>query len=116
MSVQIEKVGSDPNCEMRIKSKVENKINVAAGTKASLSFLDCPNEDVRLTASKVISKTLATFSLTSILTKNNCSIVVFNFTFLSMMKDDLMIIIASRHFNVVKRGLNLGFPEKCNTF
>lgn len=66
VSVQIEKVGSDPYCEMSIESKVEKKINVAAGTKASLSFLDCPNEDLRLTASKVISKTFATFFLTSI--------------------------------------------------
>ncbi|XP_034017126.1 CUB domain-containing protein 1 [Thalassophryne amazonica] len=54
VSLQIEKVGSDPYCEMRIDSKLENKINVAAGNKAGLSFLDCPNEDVRLTASKVI--------------------------------------------------------------
>ncbi|XP_042362271.1 CUB domain-containing protein 1 [Plectropomus leopardus] len=54
VSLQIEKVGSDPYCEMSIDSKIEKKINVAAGTKASLSFLDCPNEDVRLTASKVI--------------------------------------------------------------
>lgn len=54
--MQIEKVGSDPYCEMSIDSKVEKKINVAAGTKASLSFLDCPNEDVRLTASSAIGK------------------------------------------------------------
>uniref|UniRef100_A0A3B4YT54 CUB domain containing protein 1a n=1 Tax=Seriola lalandi dorsalis TaxID=1841481 RepID=A0A3B4YT54_SERLL len=47
VSLQIEKVGSDPYCEMSINSKVEKKINIAAGTKASLSFLDCPNEDVR---------------------------------------------------------------------
>lgn len=51
----MEKVGADPYCEMSIGSKVEEKINVAAGTKASLSFLDCPNEDVRLTASKAMS-------------------------------------------------------------
>ncbi|XP_059206765.1 CUB domain-containing protein 1 isoform X2 [Centropristis striata] len=57
VSLQIEKVGSDPYCEMRIDSKVEKKINVAAGSKASLSFLDCPHEDVRLTASKVIPVT-----------------------------------------------------------
>ncbi|XP_060949364.1 CUB domain-containing protein 1 [Limanda limanda] len=53
-SLQIEKVGSDPFCEMSIGSKVEEKITVAAGTKASLSFLDCPKEEVRLTASEVI--------------------------------------------------------------
>ncbi|XP_029134369.1 CUB domain-containing protein 1 [Labrus bergylta] len=54
VSLQIEKVGSDPYCEMSIDSKVEEKIHVASGTKAGLSFLDCPNEDVRLTATKVI--------------------------------------------------------------
>ncbi|XP_067468699.1 CUB domain-containing protein 1 [Thunnus thynnus] len=54
VSLQIEAVGADPYCEMSINSKVEKKINVAAGTKASLSFLDCPSEDLRLTASKVI--------------------------------------------------------------
>lgn len=54
VSLQIEKVGSDPYCEMSINSQVKEKISVAAGTKANLSFLDCPNEDVRLTASKVI--------------------------------------------------------------
>ncbi|XP_039977595.1 CUB domain-containing protein 1 [Xiphias gladius] len=54
VSLQIEKMVSDPYCEMRINSKVEEKINVAPGTKASLSFLDCPNEDVRLTATEVV--------------------------------------------------------------
>ncbi|KAF0024363.1 hypothetical protein F2P81_023165 [Scophthalmus maximus] len=54
VSLQIEKVGSDPYCEMSLDSKVEEKMNVAAGSKASLSFLDCPNEEVRLTASEVI--------------------------------------------------------------
>lgn len=56
VSLQIEKVGSDPYCEMSLDSKVEEKMNVAAGSKASLSFLDCPNEEVRLTASEVIGK------------------------------------------------------------
>ncbi|XP_034561437.1 CUB domain-containing protein 1-like isoform X2 [Notolabrus celidotus] len=65
VSLQIEKVGSDPYCEMSIDSKVNKKINVAAGTKASLSFLDCPNEDIRLTASKVIGcKTVGSCSST----------------------------------------------------
>ncbi|XP_061615885.1 CUB domain-containing protein 1 isoform X2 [Phyllopteryx taeniolatus] len=54
VSLQFEKVGSDPYCEMSINSEVLKKINVAAGGKAELSFLDCPNEDVRLTASKLI--------------------------------------------------------------
>uniref|UniRef100_UPI0037E90619 CUB domain-containing protein 1 n=1 Tax=Semicossyphus pulcher TaxID=241346 RepID=UPI0037E90619 len=54
VSLQLEKVGTDPYCEMSIDSKVDKKIKVAAGTKAGLSFLDCPNEDIRLTASQVI--------------------------------------------------------------
>lgn len=56
LSLQLEKVGSDPYCEMSVNSEVKEKINVAAGTKASLSFLDCPDEDVRLTANQIISK------------------------------------------------------------
>ncbi|RVE67108.1 hypothetical protein OJAV_G00114840 [Oryzias javanicus] len=54
ISLLLEKISEDPFCEMSINSVVKEKILVAAGTKASLSFLDCPNEDVRLTATKVI--------------------------------------------------------------
>ncbi|XP_028255224.1 CUB domain-containing protein 1 [Parambassis ranga] len=54
VSLQIEKVGSDPYCEISMKSVVKEKINVAAGTTAKLSFLDCPIEEVRLTASQDI--------------------------------------------------------------
>ncbi|XP_056154697.1 CUB domain-containing protein 1 [Lampris incognitus] len=54
VSLQIEKVGSDPYCEMSINSVVKEKINVASGMKASLSFLDCPNEDLRLTATEIL--------------------------------------------------------------
>ncbi|XP_072304171.1 CUB domain-containing protein 1 [Eucyclogobius newberryi] len=54
LSVLIEKVGSDPYCEMTIDSKHQTKINVASGTKTQLSFLDCPNEDLQLTTSQVI--------------------------------------------------------------
>lgn len=56
LSLQLVKAGSDPYCEMSVNSKVEEKINVAAGVKASLSFLDCPGEDVRLTADQIIGK------------------------------------------------------------
>lgn len=55
VSVQLEMVGSDPYCEMSLDSLVEKQIRVAAGTTAKLSFLDCPAEDVRLTASQLIS-------------------------------------------------------------
>ncbi|KAK5610650.1 hypothetical protein CRENBAI_001844 [Crenichthys baileyi] len=55
VSVQIEKVGSDPFCEISINSVVKENITVAEGTMAKLSFLDCPKDDVRLTASQVIA-------------------------------------------------------------
>lgn len=54
VSVQLEKVGSDPYCEMSVNAEVQEKINVAAGSTAKLSFLDCPVEDIRLTAREVI--------------------------------------------------------------
>lgn len=63
VSLQIEKITSDPYCEMSVNSKVEEKINVAEGTKAELSFLDCLKEDMRLTASEVIGKMIFIFCL-----------------------------------------------------
>ncbi|XP_005796555.2 CUB domain-containing protein 1 [Xiphophorus maculatus] len=75
VSVQIEKVGSDPLCEMR-KDSVETKtINVAKGETAKLSFLDCPSEDLRLTASKVIAcadASLCTSTPLSVPTLDSC--------------------------------------------
>ncbi|KAK6323581.1 CUB domain-containing protein 1-like [Coregonus clupeaformis] len=52
--LHIEKRGSDPYCEMRKNSVIQEKITVPSGTKARLSFLDCPSEDLRLTARKTI--------------------------------------------------------------
>uniref|UniRef100_A0A3P9JHL0 CUB domain containing protein 1a n=1 Tax=Oryzias latipes TaxID=8090 RepID=A0A3P9JHL0_ORYLA len=51
ISLLLEKMSSDPFCEMRINSVIKEKIVVPAGTKASLSFLDCPNEDVHCRSS-----------------------------------------------------------------
>ncbi|KAG7261888.1 hypothetical protein CRUP_006304 [Coryphaenoides rupestris] len=56
LSLQIQKVGSDPYCEMSADSRVQDGVTVAAGTSARLSFLDCPNEDLRLTASRAVGK------------------------------------------------------------
>lgn len=56
VSLQIENLNSDSYCEISINSEVKEKINVAAGSIAKLSFLDCPNEDIRLTAKKVIGE------------------------------------------------------------
>lgn len=67
VSMQIEKVGSDPFCEMSINSVVKEKIEVPKGTTAKLSFLDCPNDDVRLTASQAIEcQNVATCNQTSL--------------------------------------------------
>lgn len=52
--LHFEKRGSDPYCEMRKDSVLQEKITVPSGTKARLSFLDCPSEDLRLTAVKTI--------------------------------------------------------------
>ncbi|CAL8299438.1 unnamed protein product [Lota lota] len=54
LTLQIEKAGSDPYCEMSIDSAVKDKVLVDPGTRAKLSFQDCPSEDLRLTASRVI--------------------------------------------------------------
>ncbi|XP_072226330.1 CUB domain-containing protein 1 [Leuresthes tenuis] len=68
VSLQMEKVRSDPLCEMSVNSEVKEKIIVAAGTKASLSFLDCPNEGIRLTASRFIGCQNVTSCPSSVLT------------------------------------------------
>ncbi|XP_017275018.1 CUB domain-containing protein 1 [Kryptolebias marmoratus] len=52
VSLHIQKIGSDPYCEISINSEVKDEIIMAAGTTAHLSFLDCPNDDIRLTASQ----------------------------------------------------------------
>lgn len=57
VSLQLHKVGSDPYCEMSLDGELKEQISLAGGSTASLSFLDCPSEDVRLTASQTISKT-----------------------------------------------------------
>ncbi|KAF7210897.1 CUB domain-containing protein 1 isoform X1 [Nothobranchius furzeri] len=53
VSLQIEKVGSDPYCEISLNSEVKEKMNVLEGTTARLSFLDCTKDDLRLTARQV---------------------------------------------------------------
>uniref|UniRef100_A0AAV2KBU2 Uncharacterized protein n=1 Tax=Knipowitschia caucasica TaxID=637954 RepID=A0AAV2KBU2_KNICA len=54
LSLQIQKVGSDPFCEISIDSKLQTQINIESGTKAALSFLECPNKDLQLTATQDI--------------------------------------------------------------
>ncbi|XP_054879686.1 CUB domain-containing protein 1 isoform X2 [Poeciliopsis prolifica] len=75
VSVQIEKVGADPLCEMKKDSVEKKTINVAKGETAKLSFLDCPSEDLRLTASKLIAcanASLCTPTPLSIPTLDSC--------------------------------------------
>ncbi|XP_050993179.1 CUB domain-containing protein 1-like [Labeo rohita] len=54
LSLQIENKNPASYCEMSMNSVMQEKIVVPAGTKADLSFLDCPVQDLLLTATKVI--------------------------------------------------------------
>lgn len=54
LSLQIENKNPESYCEMSLNSVAQEKIVVPAGTKADLSFLDCPVQDLQLTATKTI--------------------------------------------------------------
>lgn len=54
LSLQIENKNPESFCEMSLNSVVQEKIVVPVGTKADLSFLDCPVQDLQLTATKTI--------------------------------------------------------------
>lgn len=54
LSLQIEKKNQDTFCEMGMDDVVQEKIVVPSGSKAVLSFLDCPKDDLILTATKTI--------------------------------------------------------------
>ncbi|KAF4077797.1 hypothetical protein AMELA_G00211840 [Ameiurus melas] len=55
LSLQIEKKNLDTFCELGTDAVVQEKIVVPAGSKATLSFLDCPKDDLILTATKTIA-------------------------------------------------------------
>ncbi|KAM6899981.1 CUB domain-containing protein 1, partial [Xenentodon cancila] len=99
VSLQMEKVGSDPFCEMSINSDVKETINVAAGTTASLSFLDCTNDDVRLTASElIVCQNAALCSLTALAVPSLDSCLpmpLYNFTWhLSIPQDSTLDLLS----------------------
>ncbi|KAK3512048.1 hypothetical protein QTP70_028651 [Hemibagrus guttatus] len=54
LSLQIVKKNQDSFCEFGVNAVVQEKIVVPAGSKASLSFLDCPKDSLILTATKTI--------------------------------------------------------------
>ncbi|XP_047664067.1 CUB domain-containing protein 1 [Tachysurus fulvidraco] len=54
LSLQIEKKNQDNFCEMGVNAVVQEKIVVPAGSKANLTFLDCPKDNLLLTATKTI--------------------------------------------------------------
>ncbi|XP_051948731.1 CUB domain-containing protein 1-like [Xyrauchen texanus] len=54
LSLQIENKNPKSYCEMKMNSVVQENIVVPAGTKADLSFLDCPVEELQLTGTKMI--------------------------------------------------------------
>ncbi|TRY87365.1 hypothetical protein DNTS_003939 [Danionella cerebrum] len=56
LSLEIVNKNLDSFCEMSLNSVVLEKIVMPAGTKADLSFLDCPFQDLQLTGTKTIGK------------------------------------------------------------
>lgn len=54
LSLQIEKKNVDTFCELRMDAVVQEKIVMPAGSKANLSFLDCPKDDLVLTATQTM--------------------------------------------------------------
>ncbi|XP_030644292.1 CUB domain-containing protein 1 [Chanos chanos] len=77
LSLQIENTNPQTYCELRMDSVVKEKIIAPAGTSATLSFLDCPSEELRLTATKTIeckdlSSCSVNWSLLSIPSLDSC--------------------------------------------
>lgn len=54
LSLQIEQKTVDDFCEMAISAVVQEKIVVPKGSKANLSFLDCPKDNLVVTATRTI--------------------------------------------------------------
>lgn len=54
LSLQITKKNLDTFCELGMNAVVQEKIVVPQGSKADLTFLDCPTEDLVLTATKTM--------------------------------------------------------------
>ncbi|XP_051527606.1 CUB domain-containing protein 1-like [Myxocyprinus asiaticus] len=54
LSLQIENKNPKSYCEMKMNYVAQENIVVPAGTKAVLSFLDCPIEELQLTGTKII--------------------------------------------------------------
>ncbi|XP_061123640.1 CUB domain-containing protein 1 [Syngnathus typhle] len=115
VSLQIEKVGSDPYCEMSVNSEISKKINVAAGTKADLSFLDCPNEDVQLTSSQVIdchNTASCPESLLTVPTLDSClRMPLHSFTWHLVIPQDRTIDLVSPSFGSLRQSVP---GQKCN--
>ncbi|XP_056088695.1 CUB domain-containing protein 1 [Rhinichthys klamathensis goyatoka] len=65
LSLQIENKNPESYCEMSLNSVAQERIVVPAGTKADLSFLDCPVQDLQLTATKTIDCPSASSRATS---------------------------------------------------
>lgn len=68
VTLNIEKRGSDSYCEIRKDSAVTEKITVPSGTQADLSFLDCPSEDLLVTASETLECKAKTLCQVMVLT------------------------------------------------
>ncbi|KAL6457339.1 hypothetical protein MHYP_G00343020 [Metynnis hypsauchen] len=68
LSLQIENTNPASFCEFRMDSVVQEKIVVPAGSKVNLSFLDCPSDELLLTATQTIEcQNLSSCSVNGIL-------------------------------------------------
>ncbi|XP_026145501.1 CUB domain-containing protein 1 [Carassius auratus] len=117
LSLQIENKNPESYCEMSLNSVMQEKIVVPAGTKADLSFLDCPVQDLQLTATKVIdcpsvsARDVTGPSLTIPTLDPSLPVSLHQFTWLLRLQDqstvDLMPLKGSR--------LHQSVPDKqCN--
>ncbi|XP_077050996.1 CUB domain-containing protein 1 isoform X2 [Siphateles boraxobius] len=116
LSLQIENKNPESYCEMSLNSVAQEKIVVPAGTKADLSFLDCPVQDLQLTATKTIdcpsasSRATSGTSLTIPTLDPSLHVPLHQFTWLLRVLDQGTVDLTSSNNN-----LHQSVPDKeCN--
>lgn len=110
--LNLEIVNTNPQsfCEMRSNSVVQEKIMVSAGSKADLYFLDCPVQDLRLTATKTIDVSALSVSGTSLIIPNmesSLPVALHQFSWLLQVPDQTTLDLTSP-----SRNLHQSVPDK----
>ncbi|XP_043073699.1 CUB domain-containing protein 1 [Puntigrus tetrazona] len=101
LSLQIENKNPESYCEMSLNSVTQEKIVVPAGTKADLSFLDCPMQDLKLTATRIIdcpsasARDVTRTSLTIPALDPNLPVPLHQFTWLLRLQDQSSVDLMS---------------------